>query len=86
MPVEGKKSMRSLANVRDNSALMDRPERLVHVGDRENYRYEFFCVARDAGTHFVARIYVNRLVSAFPESVEFVTEGHDINLPPLGRS
>jgi hypothetical protein len=61
VPIEGKESMRWLANMRDSSALLGEPSRLVHVGDRENDIYEFFCAAREVGTHFVVRTCVDRL-------------------------
>lgn len=61
VPIEGKESMRWLANMRDSTALLGRPERLVHIGDRENDIYEFFCAAREVGTHFVVRTCVDRL-------------------------
>ena len=32
-----------------------------HIGDRENDIFEFFCAAREIGTHFVVRTCVNRL-------------------------
>lgn len=53
--------MRWLANMRDSTALLGRPERLGHIGDRENDIYEFFWAAREAGTHFVVRTCVDRL-------------------------
>jgi hypothetical protein len=61
VPIEGKESMRWLANMRDATALLGAPERLVHVGDRENDIYEFFCAAREVGTHFIVRTCVDRL-------------------------
>ena len=38
-----------------------RHTRLVHVGDRENDIYEFFCAACELGTHFLVRTCVDRL-------------------------
>jgi Transposase DNA-binding len=61
VPIEGKESMRWLANMRDATTLLGTPERLVHVGDRENDIYEFFCAAREVGTHFIVRTCVDRL-------------------------
>jgi hypothetical protein len=61
VPIEGKESMRWLANMRDATALLGAPARLVHVGDRENDIYEFFCAAREVGTHFIVRTCVDRL-------------------------
>ena len=61
VPIESKESMRWLANMRDASALLGEPDRLIHVGDRENDIYEFFCAAQEIGTHFVVRTCVDRL-------------------------
>ncbi|WP_404295565.1 IS4 family transposase (plasmid) [Microvirga sp. RSM25] len=36
------------------------PERCIHIGDRENDIYEFFCTARALGTHFLVRTCVDR--------------------------
>lgn len=61
VPIEGKESMRWLANMQAATALLGRPDRLVHIGDRENDIYEFFCATREAGTHFLVRTCVDRL-------------------------
>jgi hypothetical protein len=61
VPIEGKESMRWLANMQEATALLGNPDRLVHIGDRENDIYEFFCATREAGTHFLVRTCVDRL-------------------------
>jgi hypothetical protein len=61
VPIEAKESVRWLENMRQATALLGDPARLVHVGDRENDIYEFFCAARAAGTHFLVRACVDRL-------------------------
>lgn len=61
VPIEAKESVRWLENMRQATALLGDPARLVHVGDRENDIYEFFCAAREAGTHFLVRACVDRL-------------------------
>src|ERR687890_1775919 len=61
VPIEAKESIRWLENMRQATALLDDTARLVHVGDRENDIYEFFCAARAAGTHFLVRTCVDRL-------------------------
>ena len=61
VPIEGKESIRWLENMRQATALLDDPARLVHVGDRENDIYEFFCAAQAVGTHFLVRTCVDRL-------------------------
>jgi len=47
--------------MRQATALLGDPARLVHIGDRENDIYEFFCAAQAAGTHFLVRTCVDRL-------------------------
>lgn len=61
VPIEQKESMRWLAGLRAATDLLGAPDRLVHVGDRENDIYEFFCAARELGTHFLVRTCVDRL-------------------------
>jgi Transposase DNA-binding len=61
VPIEAKESIRWLENMRQATALLGDPARLVHVGDRENDIYEFFCAAQAAGTHFLVRTCVDRL-------------------------
>lgn len=61
LPIEEKESYRWLENMRQSTALLGAPERLVHIGDRENDIYEFFCEAHAAGTHFLVRTCVDRL-------------------------
>ena len=61
VPIEAKESVRWLENMRQATALLGDPARLVHIGDRENDIYEFFCAAQAAGTHFLVRACVDRL-------------------------
>ena len=61
VPIEQKESYRWLENVKQSTALLAAPERLVHVGDRESDIYELFSIAQDAGTHFLLRTCVDRL-------------------------
>ena len=61
VPIETKESMRWLENMRASTALLGKPGRLVHIGDRENDIYEFFCTTQELDTHFVVRTCVNRL-------------------------
>jgi len=62
IPIEGKESIRWLENVRQSSALLGAPLRCVHIGDRESDIYELFCAAEGAGTRFLVRTCVDRLV------------------------
>jgi len=47
--------------MRASTALLGKGQRLIHIGDRENDIYEFFCAAGEAGTHFLVRTCVDRL-------------------------
>lgn len=44
-----------------STALLNDPERCVHIGDRESDIYELFCRAEALGTHFLVRTCVDRL-------------------------
>jgi hypothetical protein len=61
VPIEEKESIRWPSSLRQSTALLGDPGRCVHIGDRENDIYEFFCAAREAGTHFLVRTCVDRL-------------------------
>ena len=61
VPIEQKESYRWLENLRQSTALLAQPDRIVHIGDRESDIYELFCTAQDAGTHFLLRTCVDRL-------------------------
>jgi hypothetical protein len=61
VPIEKKESVRWLENLRQSVDLLGRPERCVHVGDRESDIYELYCLSKELGTHFVVRTVVNRL-------------------------
>ena len=61
VPIEQKESYRWLENLKQSTALLAEPDRIVHIGDRESDIYELFSVAHDAGTHFLLRTCVDRL-------------------------
>ena len=61
VPIEEKESIRWLDNLKQTTALLDDPERCVHIGDWESDIYELFCAAHDAKTHFLVRTCVDRL-------------------------
>jgi hypothetical protein len=61
VPIEQKESVRWLENLRQSTALFDKPQQCVHIGDRESDIYELFCAAQEAGTHFLVRTCVDRL-------------------------
>ena len=81
VPIETKESMRWLENMRASTTLLHDAARLVHVGDRENDIYEFFCATQEIGTHFVVRTCVNRLAgdgkhTVATEMAEVEVAGH----------
>ena len=61
VPIEEKESVRWLENLKQATALLNEPERCVHIGDRESDIYEPFCTAQEAETHFLVRTCVDRL-------------------------
>lgn len=61
VPIEKKESIRWLENLKQSTALLNDPERCVHIGDRESDIYELFCSAESLGTHFLLRTCVDRL-------------------------
>lgn len=61
VPIEEKESYRWLENLRQSTALLQCPERCVHVGDRESDIYELYCLASELSTHFLVRTCENRL-------------------------
>jgi len=63
VPIEAKESVRWLENLRQSTALLDEPQRCVHIGDRESDIYELFCEAQRLGTHFLVRTCVDRLAA-----------------------
>lgn len=61
VPIEKKESIRWLENLTQSTALLNDPQRCVHIGDRESDIYELFCTAESLGTHFLVRTCVDRL-------------------------
>ena len=61
VPIEGKESMRWLANLRQSTELLGDPVRYVHIADREGDIWGLFCLARELDTHFLIRRCVDRL-------------------------
>lgn len=61
VPIEEKESIRWLQNLHDSDFLIADPSKCIHIGDRENDIYEFFCNAQELDTKFLVRASVNRL-------------------------
>ncbi len=60
IPIEKKESFRWIEGVRNSNNLLEEPERLVHIGDREADICELFHQAHHDNSHFLIRIKVNR--------------------------
>ena len=69
IPIEEKESFRWLENLRQSTALLNRPADCVHIGDRESDIYELFAIAHDLGTNFLLRTCVDRLAGDGEETV-----------------
>ena len=50
VPIEGKESVRWPDNLRQSIDLLGRPDRCIHVGDRESDIYELYCLTKVLGT------------------------------------
>lgn len=61
LPIEEKESYRWIENLRMATARLNDAARCVHIGDRENDIYEFFCEAKALNTHFLVRTCADRL-------------------------
>ncbi len=83
VPIEHKESIRWLQNLRQATELLGRPERCVHVGDRESDIYELFCAAEAAGTHFLVRTCVDRLAGDGTHTI--ADEMHEVCCKGLHR-
>lgn len=75
VPIEAKESICWLDNVRRASALFDRPERCVHIGDRGSDIYELFCEASETGSHFIFRTCADRLAGDGTHTVATYMQG-----------
>ena len=61
VPIAEKESIRWLENMRQSTALTNKPGDCVHIGDRESDIYELFCLADELDTNFLVRTCVDRL-------------------------
>ena len=64
IPIEEKESIKWLDNLRASTDwVQEMPSKLVHIGDRENDIYEYFCECDQLGSYFLIRSCVNRLAN-----------------------
>src|SRR6266480_5873512 len=61
VPIEKKESVRWLENLRQSIGLLGKPDRCIHVGDRESDIFELYCLTHDLSTHFIVRMQTDRL-------------------------
>lgn len=74
VPIEKKESVRWLDNLRQSIELLGRPDRCIHVGDRESDIYELYCLTQDLGAHFLVRACVDRLAGDGRHTIELAPE------------
>jgi hypothetical protein len=70
VPIEKKESIRWLDNLRQSLERLGRPDRCIHVGDRESDIYELYCLTQGLGTHFLVRTCVDRLAGDGGHTIE----------------
>lgn len=64
LPIEEKESIKWLQNMEASVELAgSRPSKMIHIGDRENDIYEYYCRCRELDTFFISRVCVNRLAN-----------------------
>lgn len=62
IPIEEKESIKWIENLQASTGgISSDPSKLVHVGDRENDIFEYFCECEQLGCYFLIRSSVNRL-------------------------
>jgi len=83
IPIEEKENVRWLENLRQSTALLNEPERCVHIGDRESDIYELFCEAQRIGTHFLVRTCVDRLAGNGKHTIAY--EMNEVRIKGLHR-
>ena len=76
VPITEKESTKWLDNLEatHNGSYVE-PSRLVHIGDRENDIYEFYCRCVELGSYFMIRCCVNRLANDTTLSEEMSSVG-----------
>ena len=70
MPIEEKEGFRWLENMQNSFSLFQKPEKCVHIGDRESDIYELFCLGEEFRTHFLIRTFADRLSGDESSSIE----------------
>ena len=81
-----RKASAGSSNMRQTTELFGDPARCIHIGDRESDIYEFFCLARDLGTHFLVRTCVDRLADDWRTTVARVMDAVAVGACTASRS
>jgi hypothetical protein len=75
IPIDKKESIKWLENLEESHKLVSSNSlRAVHIGDRENDIYEYFCRCSELGSYFLIRACVNRLANEATISEEATQE------------
>lgn len=74
IPIEEKESYRWLENLKSSVDLLGNPDKLIHIGDRENDIFEYFTLAQQLGTHFLVRSRSDRVADDASISEIIATE------------
>jgi hypothetical protein len=78
IPIEEKESFRWLENLRQATALLNRPSDCIHIADREGDIYELFASAEELGTKFLVRTCVDRLAEDGKRTIAKVMKRVDV--------
>jgi len=78
VPIDQKESLRWLQNMELSTGLLAKPERCIHIGDRESDIFELYCTAQSLGTFFLIRICANRLVNGGSTTMDAVMEARQV--------
>lgn len=64
LPIEKKESIKWLQNMESSISLAgSNPSKMIHIGDRENDIYEYYCKCQELDSYFIVRACVNRLAN-----------------------
>ena len=77
IPIHEKESIKWIENLNTTHKLIQSDaSKLVHIGDRENDIYEYFCRCFDLNTYFITRCCVNRLANETTLVEEVASQAH----------
>lgn len=87
VPITEKESIKWLENLKQSNALLNDPDRCIHVGNRESDIYELSAAADELKTHFLVRTCVDRLAGDGCHTIadEIADEIADVKVNGLHR-